>query len=298
LHFPKRHFAPKLNQFGATHLIIPIVAVLVVGGIGGYFISQTHAASYEGVGIGGSKLCLRYSSAHSTVTAQPCLASDSGQHWSISGPTVRYTTTNSDCLTASGSSVVVHECGLASILPASQWAPGPYSGTLYSVSTYNGNHTKKCLTDAGLVSGGNITLATCSSNADQHFANITLPAKAPAPAPVKIVPVQSASCVKNTYQVGSSGATCIDTIQSILTATYNYYHVAHAGTKIYPGLPVNRDGIFGTATQTEVKVFQTYFMGKSAADGVVGPATWQDMCSVAYYHDGNSDYKTAGCTGP
>lgn len=273
--------------------------------------------------VGGTHICLRYSSTSSRMYTATCSGTDSGQYWQLTNGTIK--SPNNTCLGLGSGSVAgysnvtnvsVGTCVAGA--PSQKWETPGWSGgdksSLYSYSAYsNGLGRKLCLVDPNNANNQTVGVVGCDTSAqnytDQHFTNVTLPTSgSPLPSPPTAPPVVppkappapnlNSNCVKNTYQLGSSGTTCIKTIQDILTATYNYYHVSHAGTKVYTGLPVSVDGVFGTSTQTEVKAFQNYFIGKSGADGIVGSNTWQYMCSVAYYHDTNSDYKVAGCTAP
>ena len=72
---------------------------------------------------------------------------------------------------------------------------------------------------------------------------------------------QAASCINKIYKRGSSGV-CVKYIQTILN---------HGSDK-----KLSVDGVFGKTTADTVKRYQKTF--GHTADGVVGKATWAELC--------------------
>jgi hypothetical protein len=304
----------KLNQSGVTHYVVPVIVILLVAGVGTYVVSKSLAATnHTGIEMANSDLCVRYSSAHDTLTLQPCSASDSGQYWSIGSRIENDTSSGeNDCIIPrSGSGAVTVSVQLCVGSAVESWARPPAAwgagaNTVYNVSEYaGGKGPKRCLVDpAGEYgeSGGSLETTGCDNSkenyADQNFHDITLPAnstptpvKSPAPTPTPPKPVTTGNCTGSDFYSGTSGS-CVSAIQGILNATYAYYRTLSRGA--YKGSNIAVDGEYGAATEGQVKIFQGYFLGSSNVDGVVGPKTWESLCSVAYPHD-STDYKKAGC---
>jgi zinc D-Ala-D-Ala carboxypeptidase len=53
---------PKLNQKGHSHLIVPLAVMVMVGGIGTYVLTQSHASTCNSLTFrqGSSGTCVRY----------------------------------------------------------------------------------------------------------------------------------------------------------------------------------------------------------------------------------------------
>ncbi|MFJ3742851.1 peptidoglycan-binding protein [Streptomyces albidoflavus] len=69
-------------------------------------------------------------------------------------------------------------------------------------------------------------------------------------------------------EYGSTGAH-VKEIQALINGTTTYY-----GTH---GKALAVDGIYGAGTRSAVRWFQQKYIGASAADGIVGPRTWDAL---------------------
>lgn len=118
---------------------------------------------------------------------------------------------------------------------------------------------------------------------------------------------EAAGCLSQTFSIqnpGGYGNICVKAIQSMLdndrigsilkTCPYPDPKVSYTCNKGY------YDGIFGSKTAADVRIFQLYSPHASGyprlkQDGVVGLSTWTQLCLVA---EGNSpnDFNRAGCS--
>ena len=305
----------SVNQRGTAHFLLPVIAVLAVGAIGTFLITQTHAATtHNGVEMGSSGLCVRYSSTSNTVTLQECSASDSGQYWTI-GSSLEESTSNGEnkCIvpnavkagTNPAEPVSVQVC-VGSTAQVKAWARPSWSGAnkdaYYSVQEYdNGKGPKRCLVDANGGTGGTLETVGCGTAADQDFSNHTLPATSTSPtappvlpAPPKPVqpPAPTSACINNTYSTkyGGEYIACVDYLQVMLNGMDKYDHASPALTT---------DGYYGTLTYNRVTAFQKY--GEEQVTGDANPNTWAQLCNIIQARYGSSNvaiynaYKDAKC---
>lgn len=90
-------------------------------------------------------------------------------------------------------------------------------------------------------------------------------------------------CTAYTYDIGGYSG-CVGYIQRINNGEIS-------SGNYYGGLYLAVDNSFGPNTETSVARFQSYY--GLAADGVVGPNTWNQLCGVAGSYLNQLSYATA-----